>query len=103
MYWKLRAAFTPKSPFRWLGSFIYSAEVVALSLVYLVVLSYNAVVLLDPPQLDLTLATTQQNGTYITSVTPGGIMWERGIQAGDRVVALNGRPPGAQSIGYWAG
>jgi signal transduction histidine kinase len=103
MYWKLGPRFAPKSSFRWLGSFFHSAEVILLGLAYLVTISYNALILLDPPQIDFTLAFSPQNEAYITSVTPGGVISGRGIQIGDRIVALNGRPPVIGDHGYWAG
>jgi signal transduction histidine kinase len=103
MYWKLKFTFALKNSFLWLSSFIHSAEVIFLGLVYLVMLSYNILILVNSPQLDLTITVPRQSEAYITLVTPGGILWEQGIRAGDQVLALNGRAPVVQDMGYWSG
>lgn len=79
------------------------ALVTALGLAYVAVLAINLAILLAPPRLSLTLVVSPGGEARVGWVLPGGTLWEGGVRPGDRVLALDGRPPGIQDAGSWEG
>jgi len=73
------------------------------SLVYVLILALNATAALTPPRLSLTLSVPATGHARVTWVMPGGALWDRGVRAGDAVLALNGRPPVRGDAGAWSG
>jgi signal transduction histidine kinase len=73
------------------------------SLVYALVLALNATAALTPPRLSLTLSVPATGHARVAWVMPGGALWDRGVRAGDAVLALNGRPPVREDAGPWTG
>ena len=73
------------------------------SLVYALVLALNVSTVLTPPRLSLALSVSATGHARVTWVMPGGALWDRGVRAGDAVLALNGRPPVRGDAGAWSG
>jgi len=58
---------------------------------------------LTPPRLSLALSVSATGHARVAWVMPGGALWDRGVRAGDAVLALNGRPPVHEDAGLWTG
>jgi signal transduction histidine kinase len=59
--------------------------------------------LLTRPQLSLSLNVPTTRQAVVTWVLPGGNLWEQGIRAGDRILALDGQLPSRSQDGSWSG
>ncbi len=70
---------------------------------YLAILVFNALTLLTPPQLTLTLTVAEPGQAYIDWIIPGGALWERGVRVGDQIIALDQRAPQLEDAGSWNG
>jgi len=75
----------------------------AVGLLFGVVVLVNLAALLSPPRLSLTLEVPRAGRARIGWVLPGGKLWDRGVRAGDAVLALDGRIPGRRDAGTWSG
>lgn len=84
------------------GAHARVAVVLLVSGVYLVAVALNALTLLAPPRLSLALDSPGHGGSRVAWVLPGGTLWEAGVRAGDRVIALDGHPVSVDA-GLWTG
>jgi len=79
------------------------ALILLVSAAYGLVLALNIVTLLTPPRLSLQVAVPATGAARVTWVLPGSALWDGGVRAGARVLALDGRPPLPGDTGSWAG
>lgn len=88
----------------WLKQLFQSPLLPLASLGYLIILGFNILIMLAPPQLMLVLAASPSDNARIQWTVPGGVLWEQGVRAGDRVVSLEQQSPQAQQdTGLWFG
>lgn len=73
------------------------------ALVYSGILLYNSILLTHPPQLTFTLAFPTPDTPQVVRLLAGGELWDQGVRVGDKVVALNQKPPTIATSGVWHG
>ena len=73
------------------------------SLVYALILVFNAATALAPPRLTLTLSVPVTGQARVAWVMPGGALWDGGVRAGDTALALADRSPLPGNAGVWTG
>ena len=86
-----------------LGTSLPSAAVGAIGAIYALVLVLNIAALQRPPQFTLLLSGQMQGRLHVAWLPPGGTLWDRGLRAGDVVLALDGRRPAPRDAGLWTG
>jgi len=63
----------------------------------------GATTLAQSPRLSLAVDARPGAAARVSWVLPGSTLWDLGVRAGDRVLALDGRPPVARDSGSWNG
>lgn len=80
-----------------------AVSVTLISLVYVATLAASTLVLVSPPRLTVMLAAQRTGPVRVAGVLPGGTLWQRGVRAGDRVLALDDQAPGLAVPHTWHG
>ena len=74
-----------------------------ISAIYGTMLLLNGVTVLAPPRLYVSLDVPAPRQARVAWVRPGSALWDRGVRAGGRVLALDGRSPAPSDAGVWMG
>ncbi|MGH2448636.1 MAG: GAF domain-containing sensor histidine kinase [Chloroflexota bacterium] len=64
--------------------------VITVGLLYCAILIASVALLLLPPRLPVTISTSSSGTASMAWVLPGSLLWDRGVRAGDQILALDG-------------